>query len=198
MPGATGLTHNKVSAVADSADTAVVQPTNWNDKHYFAGGNLGALLYQGTAGEVQAVSSVATGQVLASAGAGSLPAFTASPSLTNISLGSALAFSGTAPTISSGFGTSPSVVAGTAAAFTVNVGTGGTASSGVIALPTATTGWICSVKNLTRLAANGADQATVQTASSTTTATVQNQTISTGAALAWTASDILQVTCVAY
>lgn len=116
----------------------------------------------------------------------------------NVMLGAKLAFSATAPTISSGFGTSPSIVAGTAAAFTLNVGTGGTATGGVIGLPTATTGWILSVKNLTALAANRANQTCVQTASTTTSATIQNQTISTGAALAFTASDILQITAVAY
>jgi len=38
----------------------------------------------------------------------------------------------------------------------------------------------------------------VQTAGATTTVTVQNQTISTGAALAWSASDILSLVCAAY
>jgi hypothetical protein len=42
------------------------------------------------------------------------------------------------------------------------------------------------------------DQRTVQTASTTATATIENQTVSTGAALAWSASDILAVSCVAY
>jgi hypothetical protein len=106
---------------------------------------------------------------------------------------------GTAPTISSGFGTSASIAASNGtAAFTVNVGTGGTASSGVIGLPTASNGWIVKVENLTATAANRTDQRTVQTAKSTTSVTVQNQTISTGAALAWTASDTLVLTCFAY
>lgn len=109
-----------------------------------------------------------------------------------------LAWSGAAPTISSGFGSSPSVTAGTSASFRVNVGTGGTASSGVVAMPTAANGWNCHVQNLTGQAANRADQRTVQTASATTTITVQNQTISTGAALAWAASDILTFLCTAY
>ena len=110
-----------------------------------------------------------------------------------------LSFSPTSPTISSGFGTSPSIASNNGTlAFTVNVGTGGTASSGVIGMPTATTGWICSVNNLTGVAANRADQATRQTATSTTSVTVQNQTLSTGAALAWTASDVLQLSCTGY
>lgn len=98
----------------------------------------------------------------------------------------------TAPTIASGFGTSPSVVASNGtAAFQINVGTGGTASSGVITMPAATTAWNGSVENRTAVAANRGDQRTVITASTTTSITVQNQTISTGAALAWTASDVL-------
>ncbi len=110
-----------------------------------------------------------------------------------------LADSPTAPTIASGFGTSPSIVANNGTiAFVVNVGTGGTASAGVITLPTATTGWICHVENITAVAANRADQRTVQTASSTTSITVQNQTVSTGAALAWTASDKLVIIARAY
>ena len=110
-----------------------------------------------------------------------------------------VAISPTAPTIASGFGTTPSVVASNGtAAFTINVGTGGTASAGVITLPTAATGWIVHVENITATAANSADQRTVQTASTTTSVTVQNQTVSTGAALAWSASDILVITAVAY
>lgn len=106
--------------------------------------------------------------------------------------------SGQVPTISSAFGASPSVAAGAAGAFTVNVGTGGAATGGVIAMPTATTGWICQVENRTAVAANRGDQRTVQTATTTTTVTVQNQTISTGAALAWTASDVLALSCLGY
>lgn len=110
-----------------------------------------------------------------------------------------LTISNAVPTISSAFGTSPSVTGGKAAAFRVNVGTGGAATGGVIAMnATATNGWNCDVHNLTALAANRANQWTVQTASTATTVTVQNQTISTGAALAWTASDILTLTCVGF
>lgn len=114
---------------------------------------------------------------------------------TSLNIGTAaVTFSGAVPTISSGFGASPSVVSGTATAFTINVGTGGTAQNGVIGLPTATTGWNCTVRDLT----NNATFVTDQTASSTTTATVQNYSRTTGLAIAWTASDILRVTCVAY
>ena len=106
---------------------------------------------------------------------------------------------GSSITIASGFGTSAAITAGNGmAAFSVNVGTGGTASDGVIGLPTAPNGWKLCVENITATAANRADQRTVQTASTTTSATVQNQTISSGASLAWTASDVLLIAALAY
>lgn len=109
-----------------------------------------------------------------------------------------LTLANTAPTLSSGFGTSP-VFTGKAAAFQVNVGTGGSATGGVIAMnATALNGWNCVVFNITALAANRVGQETVETASTTTTVTVQNQTIATGAALAWTASDVVRLACLAY
>lgn len=102
-------------------------------------------------------------------------------------------------TISSGFGTGPSVSTGQAGSFTfrVNVGTGGTATAGVLAMPTADTGWNCSVSNVTASAGHRADNS-VMTTSNTTTVTIENQTKSTGAAVAWTASDIVQLVCAAY
>lgn len=104
----------------------------------------------------------------------------------------------TAPTVTSA-GTSPSVTAhnGTAA-FRVNVGTGGTATTIVMAMPTAATGWNCDAENITAAAANRANQTVKQQASTTTSVTVQNQTVSTGAALAFTASDIVRFICVAF
>jgi hypothetical protein len=107
--------------------------------------------------------------------------------------------SSTAPIIASGFGATPSIAASNGtAAFLVNVGTGGTASSGIITMPAASGGWICRVDNRTALAANRADQRTAQTATTATSVTVQNQKISTGRALAWAASDVLAVLCIAY
>lgn len=114
----------------------------------------------------------------------------------NFFLGS-MFLSRTAPTVSSGFGTTPLIVnANGTAFFQVNVGTGGVATAGVVGLPAAAHNWNCTVQNLTAHAGNRADD-TVQTASTTTTVTVQNQTKSTGAALAWTASDVLQLSCMA-
>lgn len=106
--------------------------------------------------------------------------------------------SATAPTVASGFGTTPVITANGTAAFRINVGTGGVATGGVFTMPAATTGWNCFVSNLTAKAANRADQNTVQIASTTTTVTIQNQTTSTGAALAWTASDVVALMCKDY
>lgn len=111
-------------------------------------------------------------------------------------VGGRLLCSATAPTISSGFGTSPSIVASNGTcSFQINVGTGGSATSGVIGLPTATTGWVCAVTDITT------ESTTVfftkQTASSTTTATVGNFNTSAAAA-AWVASDKLNVSCHGY
>jgi hypothetical protein len=106
----------------------------------------------------------------------------------------ALLISGTAPTISSGFGTSPSVSQkNTTASFSINVGTGGTATSGVVGLPTASHAWACFAAD-TGATPTGR---TEQTAGSTTTATFTNYSRTTGTALAWTASEIIQIGCFA-
>lgn len=107
-----------------------------------------------------------------------------------------IAYSVTAPTIASGFGSSPSIPANNGtAAFTVNVGTGGSASSGVLTMPAATTGWDCIATP------SGAPQAAAVTDSaptSTTSVTLTNYTLTTGVALAWPASTVLNVHCVGY
>lgn len=110
----------------------------------------------------------------------------------------AMATSSTAPTVTSA-GTTPSVTASNGtAAFRVNVGTGGTATTIVLAMPAAVTGWNCSTENLTSNAANRAGQRVLQQSSTTTAVTAQNQTISTGAALAFAASDIVAFICLAF
>lgn len=115
---------------------------------------------------------------------------------TTISTPTNLLVSSTAPTISSGFGTSPSVTAhnGTAA-FRINVGTGGSATSGVIGLPAAATGWNCFAHALSTI--NGSTFVQRQTASSTTSATIGNYT-DTGASGAWPSAEVLAVSCFAY
>jgi hypothetical protein len=109
-------------------------------------------------------------------------------------IGNNITLSAIAPTISSGFGTSPSVTTTAGSAlFTVNVGTGGAASSGVIGLPTAANGWGCTV-NMEGVIPT---TLTKQSANSTTTVTVTNYTVATGATAAWTASTILTIKCMA-
>ncbi len=103
----------------------------------------------------------------------------------------------TTPTISSGFGSSPSVSAGTnTAAFRINVGTGGVATTGVIALPAATTGWNCTCSDITTTTAT-VDVCKQTGAGTTTTVPIGNFT-SGGIAGAWVASDILLVNCLGY
>src|SRR5882724_8320562 len=100
---------------------------------------------------------------------------------------------GTAPTISSGFGTSPSVADNNGTgAFTINVGTGGVATSGVIGLPTATTGWHCLANDRTTTSATVYITKQTNSALSTTSCTIGNFTTA-GAAGAWAASDLLTV-----
>lgn len=102
--------------------------------------------------------------------------------------------SGAVPTISSGFGTSPSVTAGFNFAFRVNVGTGGVATTGVVALPTAPTGWNCFATDIT----TNATFVTEQTASTAATASFANYSRTTGLAIAWAASDVLAIGCWPY
>lgn len=94
------------------------------------------------------------------------------------------------PTVGSGFGTSPSITASAAGTmgFRVNIGSGGTANSGVINFSTsAQTGWKCTCDDITTPATNR----TVQSAFTTTSCTMNNYNTTTGAAAAWTASDVL-------
>lgn len=106
-----------------------------------------------------------------------------------------LAVSATAPTISSGFGTSPSVTANNGtAAFRINVGTGGTATNGVVGLPTAANGWNCFASDVTT---PGTGHTIKQSAGTTTSATLTNYD-NAGSPVAWTASDIIIVNCMAY
>ena len=106
-----------------------------------------------------------------------------------------LLISTAAPTISSGFGTGPSVTHNNgSASFSINVGTGGTATSGVVALnATAADGWSCSASDP---GTTPTGQTEVSSAS-TTTVTLTNYSRTAGTALAWTASEIIQVSCFA-
>jgi hypothetical protein len=122
--------------------------------------------------------------------------FTTANIITSESLNSVLLISATAPTIASGFGTTPTIPKSNGtAAFQINVGTGGTASSGVITMPAATTGWMVTITP------NGAPQAAAEifaVPTSTTQVTITNYTASTGVALAWNASQVLNCTAIAF
>lgn len=114
----------------------------------------------------------------------------------SFSTGAAMVISNTAPTIASGFGSTPSIVASNGtAAFTINVGGGGVATSGVLTMPAATTGWMITVAN------TSANTATVfltkQTAFSTTSVTIGNYDAA-GAAAAWTANNVLVCSALAF
>jgi hypothetical protein len=101
-----------------------------------------------------------------------------------------------APTISSGFGSTASITTNNGtAAFTVNVGGGGTASSGVIGLPTATNGWNCWAVDLTNPTGGGGYNVK-QTAGTASSAELTGYNTS-GSVTAWTAGDILSVSCFA-
>ena len=101
----------------------------------------------------------------------------------------------TAPTISSGFGTSPTVPNSNGpGSFTVNVGTGGSATSGVVGLPTAAHGWNCHAVDNTNVATIETECVTT----STTTATCTSYSRTTGSPTAWSASDILGLSCFPY
>jgi len=176
--------------------TGTLGPTNGGTG--FAAYTVGDLLYANSGTSLARLTAPAVGQTIISQGVATAPIWSTALRVSTINLTANLTFSGATPTISSGFGTGPSVTAGTAAAFRVDVGTGGTATAGVIGLPTAATGWNCTVVNLTAVTANAMDARTVQLSSTTATATFENQTVSTGAALAWTASDILAISCVAF
>jgi hypothetical protein len=105
--------------------------------------------------------------------------------------------SATAPTISSGFGTSPTIPSNNGTfVFTINVGTGGAATTGVVALPAATTGWHLSCDDITTKSATV--DSTVQTGVGTTTTVPIGNFTSGGIAGAWVASDILLCTAMAY
>jgi hypothetical protein len=82
------LKHGFTSAKADDVDTSLIQPSHWNAEHTFAGGAMGSLLYRDTGATDGAnwLADVAVGQVLVSGGVGAAPAFSATPSLTDLTL----------------------------------------------------------------------------------------------------------------
>lgn len=105
--------------------------------------------------------------------------------------------SSTAPTLGSGGCTTPSSVTalnGTALFKLASVGSSCSGSQPLVfTLPAATTGWLCTSRNVT----NGATSAPAQTgAVSTTSVTITNFVRTTGVAGAWTNADEVWVSCV--
>jgi len=100
----------------------------------------------------------------------------------------------TAPTITTHFNTSADSISSNNGncSFTVTVGTGTGTSTGVVGLPTASTGWNCTAPNRNRGAF------IQQTASATTSATFTNYGTTVGTPVNWTNSDVLGITCSAY
>lgn len=113
------------------------------------------------------------------------------------------AFFTTAPIVLSGQDVTVTASNGTAA-FTLDAGVTGTNHTITLQMPQAATGWNCHAENLTATDANRANQRVVQRFNTEDPgqkqrrATLQSQTVSTGAALAFTASDIVAVQCTAY
>lgn len=135
------------------------------------------------------VNSTTVGATTPAAGS-----FTTLGAATSYRVNGVLLASATAPTVT-GFGSSPSVPNNNGtSAFTVNVGTGGTANTGSVTLPAAATGWVCTAQDVT----TPASFVTAQTGGTTTTATFANYSRTTGLITAWTASDVLRVSCFAY
>lgn len=108
-----------------------------------------------------------------------------------------LFISSTAPSSPTACGAgTPSVSANNGTlAFNVTVGTGGSVSACTVAMPAATTGWNCSVNDLTTQSTSVFLQK--QTASATNSVTVTNYNTA-GAATAFVASDVLHFLCAGY
>jgi len=116
-----------------------------------------------------------------------------------INLGNVYYANAGSPTISSGFGAGASIVAKAgSAAFTINVGTGGTASSGVIQMGGQPTGYICRATDRTNSTSFIEDVVTTSTAQVTITNFSRFQTAIPATPTAWTASDILEISCAGY
>jgi hypothetical protein len=96
------------------------------------------------------------------------------------------------PVIGSGFGTSPAIAGIGTFEFDITIGSGGTASTGTITMLAAPNAWSCFANDETTTSATVF--MTKQTASSTTSVTLTNFAAA-GTAAAWTAGDIVKVTC---
>lgn len=103
---------------------------------------------------------------------------------------STLAFSATAPTVTSAC-TSPAVTHGRATSFQIDVGSSCAAvTTAVIGLPAATNGWHCTCYNKSNALAT-----CEQSADTSSSATIINYTRTTGVALAFTDGNDLVISC---
>jgi hypothetical protein len=99
------------------------------------------------------------------------------------------------PFVTSGFGTAPAVVGGSSGAFQVTIGTGGTANVGLLNFLTAAPhAYACDATDTT----NYASFVEVAVPLSTQYTYLYNLSRTTGAAIAWTAGDVIVVKCNAY
>jgi hypothetical protein len=147
-------------------------------------------------GTLTLASSTATGSVtLTPASAASAFTVTVPAATGQLGVTPNLAVSPTAPTITTHFNTSGDSVSANngSIAFTITVGSGAGTTTGVIGLPTASTGWNCFAANMNRAAI------ILQSASSTTSATLTNYAQTAGVtATNWSNGDVLHVSCFAY
>lgn len=106
-----------------------------------------------------------------------------------------LLISTTAPAIASGFNTASNSITGTnTGAFQVTVGTSTATTTGVVTMPTATTGWACSAADVTTPATHMIQQ----TGSTTTSVTVTDYARTTGVAQNMANSDKIVFNCGAF
>ena len=86
------IKHQTLSATADLGVAGQIGPDEWGAEHAVSGGALGSILYRDTAQSDGAnwLADVAVGQVLVSGGVGAVPAYSASPSLTALTLSTPL------------------------------------------------------------------------------------------------------------
>lgn len=124
--------------------------------------------------------------------------FTVPVNSTSYRLGAAsgsLMISSTAPTIASACGTSPSVSGNNGtAAFTITIGSGGTDQTCVITMPAAAAGWAADATDVT----SNSTRVVSQTASSTTSITLQSYSRTTGLGAAFGAADVIAVKAIAW
>ena len=135
------------------------------------------------------MSRIAAGIV--GVGTGAAASVAGTIAATNYRVASTAVILGTAPTLASGGCTTPSAVtANGTARFSIGVGTSCSGSQPLVfTMPAATTSWAVSCRNVT----NGATSAPAQTgALSTTAATITNFARTTGLAVAWTDSDVVE------